>query len=248
MMAVVAEGSALTGGSATGACPICGGAEPGIRCARCGSPEVPEAAARGLAEALSLLAAGAHDAAIRKCRQAVTDAPESWLVRVRLAGAFERKAQSGEVALFRLADRELEEAARLAPTEREVHLARVALGAKTGRLPFLRAEFSRRQSELACAVECLRIIEMLQQAGGVTSAIEDTLGAAALRSRFLFMGAAGAGIAGAVQMSAVIHAAVQEEGYDLLGQGGFWIAVLLLTGSAALATEGWRQFKSARRP
>lgn len=237
-----------TEAAAGGACAICGAPDGGAaRCTRCGSPEVPAAAARGLADAVDLLATGALDAAIRKCRQAATDAPESWLVRARLAAAFERKAQAGEPALFRLADRELEEAARLAPAEREVHLARVALAVKTGRLLFLRAEYSRRREELACATECLRIIETLLQSGGVASALEDSLGAAALRSRFLFMGAVGAGIAGAVQMSAIVHAALQDEGLSLLEQGGFWVAALLLTGAGALAMEGWRSMQSGKR-
>ncbi len=232
---------------ATGTCPVCAAAVPaGARCLRCGAPEVPEAAARGLAEAVDLLAAGALDAAIRRCRQASADAPESWFVRVRLAAAFERKAQSGETALYRLADRELAEAAKLAPGEREVHLARVTLGAKTGRLPFLRAEFTRNKSELVCAEECLRIIDSLEQVGGLGDVVDAATGSAALQARFMFAGAVGAGIAGVVQMSAIIHAAMQVEGYDLTAQGGFWLAVLLLTGAGALGLEGWRRLNAGR--
>lgn len=227
-------------------CPVCGEAVADGRCPRCGHPDVPEAAARCLAEAMDLLAAGAHDAAIRRCRQAVTDAPDAWIPRVRLAAAFERKAQADEPGLFRLAERELGEAKRLAPDERHVHLARVALAAKTGRLPFLRAEFARRRDELGCAAECLRIIESLEAAGGLGTTMAAATGESALRARFMFAGAVGAGIAGIVQMSALIHAAMQDEAYDLTGQGGFWLSVVLLTAAGGLGLEGWRLLRAGR--
>lgn len=240
MTGQVADPASPPAGPPPAACPVCGGPAGSGRCPRCGHPDVPEAAARALAEAMELLAAGALDAAIRRCRQAVTDAPAAWIPRLRLADAFERKAQSGEPALFRLADRELAEAGKLAPDERDVHLARVALAAKTGRLPFLRAEFTRRRDSLACAVECLRIIDSLDAVGGLGTAVAAATGESALRARFMFAGAVGAGIAGVVQMSAVIHAAMAEEGYDLTGQGGFWLAVVLLTAAGGLGLEGWR--------
>lgn len=226
------------------ACEICGtesGGAPGAGtpCVRCGFPAVGAEPAGLLAEAAGLVRDGEVDRAIRKVQQAAKAAPEAWLPRVRLAVLYERKGLAGEEPLLRLADREYAEAIRLAPQEREPHVARLGLSARLGRLPLLRDEYKRRRDELPFAADCLRIIDALE--GTVMTARP----AGDLRfpntpPRLLLLAGGVALLLGLALLSVVTWGSVNDEGMSITAQPGLWVSIVLLTGAAVLLLEGWR--------
>lgn len=216
-------------------CPVCGGAaEAGVRCPQCGAPDVPEDAARALAEARVLAASGDLDRSIRVIHAAVKAAPGAALPHLRLAEAYERKMRGGETALTSLADREFREALRLAPADRDVHISRLGFWTRAGRLNALRLEYTRRREELPFADECLRILDTLERSGAVAGALDAASGATALRARYLFISAAGLGVIGLVEVSVVVYSAMRDDEYVMMSDMNFFVAVAGLTTAAIL--------------
>lgn len=240
------------------ACEICGADSPApasppqgggaVRpCPRCTYPAVSAEVARTLWEAGQLVSSGLADQAIRKLQQALRLAPESYIPRLRLAEAFERKAQGGMMGLLRLADREFNEALRLAPHARAVHVARLSLAAKLGRLDALKAEYQLRKDELPFAEECLRMISALEQTTGLQGAALSPAYAQAARNKakYCFLGAAGAGVVGLVQLGTVCYRSVQGEYIQMVSMD-FILCVGFLTAAGALGLEGYRARKEGR--
>lgn len=208
-------------------------------------------------------------------------APESYIPRLRLAEAFERKAQGGLTGLLRLADREFNEALRLAPLEPAVHTARLSLAAKLGRLDALKAEYQLRKDEWPFAEDCLRMISALEQTTGLqesaagrtrqprrlgpqTTADEASRsrpaddrrrpGAVLLpayaqaernKAKYCFLGAAGAGVVGLVQLGLVCYHSAQGEYIHMVSMD-FILCVGFLTAAGALGLEGYRARKRER--
>ena len=114
--------------------------------------------------------------AVRKIQEAARAAPASAVPPLRLAAAYERLAELGEPELLVLADRALATALALASSDRDVHLARLALAAKRGTLPALRAEYDACRGELPIAEECIRMIAALEQASAIARTAEATAG------------------------------------------------------------------------
>lgn len=135
------------------------------------SPMTPEAEA-ALAEGERLLAAGQVDPALHAFQRVLRDAPDSWRAHFGAARAYERKGGTGPAATFwRMADREFEAAIGLAPGERELHLARLAVAGKCGRLDSLRVEYrTGPHKDLPFAGECVRMITALLVIGDRESA------------------------------------------------------------------------------
>jgi hypothetical protein len=240
-------------------CEVCGRAAAGDACEICGHPEVPAEAARLLWEA-SRLAAGEDGPppadrsrlVISRVQQAVRLAPDAWLPRLRLAAAFERKAGEDEPALARLAEREYGEALKLAPERREVHVARLAFAARRDGLPALRAEYEARRGSLACAEECLRMIQALEEALALAPrAGRRGAGAREPRrgvSRWLLPGAVAAGLLGGLEVWMVARKSVEveEETFAMTESPDFYAAVVLWTAAGALGLEWWRARQGSR--
>jgi len=228
-------------------CPLCGAEKPeDAPCPRCGHPGLPEEAAKALAEAHGLAAAGAIDQSIRAIQRAVKASPESALPHLKLAQAYERKVQGGETALGRLAEREFREALRIAPADREVHISRLGFWARTGRLGFLRAEYRGKGKDLPFAGECLRILDALEQSGTVAGSLDAASGAAALRARYFVATAFGLGAIGLVELSVVVHGALTDDQYVMMGHMDFYVSVGCLTATAILVLEAWRAVKGRK--
>jgi len=221
------------------ACEICGseGTDPGP-CPRCGYPGVSQEGARALKEAADLAAAGALDKAIRKLQQAVRSAPESYLPRLRLAQVYERMSYDGAPALLRLAEKEIGEAMRLGPAERDVHVLRLSLAAKLGRLPSLKEEYRFRSSGLPFSGECLRMIDALERIGSpvVRAPVLDD---ARAKARYFFLGAAGAGVTGLMLLALVVYRSMGQERVQVASVD-FVLCAVLFTTCVILVLEGFR--------
>jgi len=225
-------------------CAVCGAEKAeDAPCSRCGHPALPEEAAKALAEAQGLLAAGALDHSIRVILRAVKAAPDSPLPHLRLAQAYERKVQGGETALGRPAEREYREALRIAPTDREVHVARLGFWARTGRLETLRAEYRGRSKDLPFAGECLRILDALAQSGAVADSLDAASGATSLRVRYFLATAFGLGAIGLVELGVVVHGALGDDQYVMMAHMDFFICVTVLTAGGILLLEARRARK-----
>lgn len=215
-------------------------------CPQCGHPQVPEPAAKALAEARSLVAVGALDHSIRLIHSAIKAAPDSPLPHLRLAQAYERKVQGGETALAAAADREFREALRLAPADRDVHLARLGFWVRAGRLAALRAEYRRRREELPFAEECLKILDGLERSAAIPDAMDVATGAASLRARYIFWVAGGLAAIGVVELGVVIHAAINDDNYVMMADMDFFFAVAGMTAASILVLEGFRTRKGGK--
>lgn len=227
------------------ACPVCGGETPpdgSAPCPRCAHPAVAEEAARSLLEAGDLLQAGRLDRAVQRIQHAIKTAPASYIPHLRLAAAYERKAQDGQEVFLRLAEREAEEAVRLAPAERAAHEGRLSIAAKRGRLAALRAEYDLRRQELPFAEECLRMIAAMERIGTTRETLSAGLGSGKTKSRYFFLGAGGAALLGLIPLVAVVHRSM-DESYAMLGSMDFYACAGLFTGAGILALEGYRALK-----
>jgi hypothetical protein len=225
-----------------GICAVCGlasSADDGV-CRRCGHPAVREETARIILEASELAADGLMDSAIRKFLQAVRTEPDSYISRLKLASAYARRGLEGEETLLKLAEREYDTALRLAPLERRVHLARLGLAAKLGRLPALRAEYEARSGELPFAGECLRMISVLENTPTVVRG--EIPGEGKRKARYLFMGAATAGLTGSLTLFIVIFRTIQRGGIDVFS-AEFVLCVVLFTAAGAMTADGIRMAK-----
>lgn len=221
-------------------CRICGAeTAEGDPCGQCGCPRVPDATAKALAEARDLVAVGALDQSIRLIHAAIKAAPDDFLPHLRLAQAYERKIQGGEASFVVPAEREFREALRLAPADREVHVARLALGVRAGRLAALRAEYRRRE-DLPFSAECLKILDTLARTTAVAEAVDAATGAADLRGRFLLVFAAALAAVGLVELGVVVHRAMHSEAYVMMASMDFYISVACLTAAGVLALEAIR--------
>ena len=221
-------------------CQVCGIEKPEeARCPQCGHPEVPEAAAKLLAEARSLVAAGELDRSIRT-------APDAALPHLRLAQGYERKLLGGEMALQALVEREFREALRLSPRDREVHIARLGFWVRTGRLPFLKAEYERRKEELPFAEECLKILDVLGRSVAIADSVDAVTGAATMRARYFFISAAGLGTVGLVELGVVITRILNDEQYAMMAHMDFFICAGCLTAAGILILEALRARKKGR--
>ncbi len=225
------------------ACEICQDERGGeARCPRCGYPSINAEGARALLEASTILTSSMPSGpeklnrVIRKLQQAARADANSYIPHVRLATAYERKAQEGEPTLLRLADREINEALRLAPEEIEVHAARLSIAAKLGTLPVLRAEYEVRKAEKAFAAEALKMVDALEQAasfrtdGGIVG-VEMSQ-----RERWFKWAAIGAGSVGLLEMVIVIRSLNTPE-YSLLSDIDFFLAVAFFTAAGILMLE-----------
>lgn len=194
--------------------------------------------ARVLLEGTGLAADGLLDQAIRVFQKAVRMEPESFFPRLKLAAAYARKAQDGGEALLKLAEREYDAALRLAPHERSVHVARLGLAARLGRLPFLKAEYEMRAGELPVAAECLKMIAALETGSGAVA----NPGDGERKVRYLFMGAAAAALMGILVFFIVVYRAMERGGVDVFSFE-FLLCVCLFTAAGAMIVDGLREKK-----
>jgi len=213
-------------------------------CPRCGYPAVKEEAARMLAEAAALAAKAPVDAVIRRIQQAVKADPDSWLPRLRLASAYQRKAEEGQPALLRLAQKEVTEALRLAPGEREVHAARIGIAAKTGALALVRAEYESRKDDPP-AQEALRMIAAVEKSASAPQEVPSGL-AKTVRFRLMLAGSVVSGLLGigeTVMMVMSTGNPGNSGDSTVMGSSDFPFAVIFVTAAVVMGLEAKRSRK-----
>jgi hypothetical protein len=225
----------------TGPAPVLSLIAPEPACARCGYPAVKEEAARFLAEAVALSGRAPVDAVIRRIQSAVKADPDAWLPRVRLARAYERRAEDGQPALLRLALREASEALRIAPGEREVHAARIGIAAKAGGLEALKAEYGARAEE-AVMRDALRMIEAVEASAAAPAAVQVGL-ARPIRFRLMLVGAVIAGLLGIGETAMMIRAGNPDESAGGPFGTDSVLSVAFVTAAVVLGLEAYRSRK-----
>lgn len=221
------------------ACEICGvETGEGRPCARCGHPLVSAEASRLMAEAADLSSVGQPELALRKIQQAAKLDGNSWVPRLKLAMIYESRASSGEPALQTLAERELSEAMRLGPMEREVHAARIERAARRGGLQLLRGEYTEKLDTLPVAGECLRMIEAMEQAAKAAGEGEKLPPPAQNYRAKMFLVS---GLMSAIcTFGMVLKVVVKYQNYNdyvFVGGGDFWATLLWLTATMVLGLE-----------
>jgi len=220
------------------ACESCGAALSAAGpCARCGHPAVSAAAAKALAEASDLVAVGQYDIALRRTQAAVKEAPESWLPRLRLAQLYGRKAVDGEPALQRLADREMGEAMRLGPLEKEVHFVRIASLAKGGGFTALRADYEGRKGVLPAAEECLKMIDALESAAAFARGQANPVDNLNIRARMFLMTSVITGVGTLGILVEIMWQIRNRPEYEMMASVDFYLCSGLLTATGILALE-----------
>lgn len=236
------EGAAGAPEGATAAAPgeaaVSPAASIGPSCPRCGYPAVKEGAARALAEAAALSGRAPADAVIRRIQQAVKADPDAWLARLRLASAYERKAGEGQPALLRLAQKEIADALRIAPAEREVHAARIGIAARIGSLSLIKAEYEGRKDD-PVAREALRMVEAVERSAAVPAAVPSGL-PRPVRFKIMLVGAIVTGLLGVgetVMMMMPVGDSTMGGGMD------FPLAVVFVTAAVIMGLEAYRSRK-----
>lgn len=233
------------------ACEVCGleafvptAGVATVACTQCGFPEVGEEAARALAGAADLVAAGAIDRAVRKLQQAAKASPDSYIPHLRLVAVYERKGRE-EAAFLRLADRAMSEALRLGPRERDVHVARLGLAAKLGRLKAVREEYLACANDDPLAKECTQMIDAMERISSAGSVVALATGSGKAKARYCFLGATAAGVVGLVELVLVVRQSLSDDDGSS-GVLNFFLCVVMLTAASILGLEGVRALKGVK--
>ncbi len=222
------------------ACEVCGmETREGEACGHCGFPDIPQPVAKALIIALRMAAGGQLEHAISKARQAVRDAPNSWLVHLRLGSLYERKMDAVDASMGRLAEREYAESLKLAPENRDVHTARISLASKTGSLEAVKAEYEVRQKEWPAAADFLGIIGALEKSAALRKEARKPDTAAMWKFR-MYLLAGGFTLLGAAAMFILVLKRINEEGYEILNSMDFYSCVALVTATGIFVMEALR--------